>query len=99
MTTIVVRYEPRPDRADENQALVEDVFAELADATPAGLEYQVWRLADGTFIHIAQLDHDDNPLTRLPAFARFVEHIDDRCVPEHRPTAHPATRIGHYRAP
>jgi hypothetical protein len=30
MRTVVVRYETKLDRADENQRLVEKVFAELA---------------------------------------------------------------------
>ena len=35
MSVVVVRYRTKPDRADENQALVEQVFAELA-AVAAG---------------------------------------------------------------
>ena len=36
MTTIVVQYLPRADLADDNQRLVEDVFAELAQTQPDG---------------------------------------------------------------
>ena len=36
MSTTIVRYETKPDRADENQALIERVFAELAANQPEG---------------------------------------------------------------
>jgi hypothetical protein len=43
--TIVVRYETEPDRADENQRLVEEVFAELAERRPdsSGTPRSGWR--------------------------------------------------------
>ena len=37
MTFTVVRYQTKPERADENEALVKDVFAELQAANPDGL--------------------------------------------------------------
>ena len=47
MSTTVVRYTTRPESADENQALVEQVFTELAASRPPGLRYASFRLADG----------------------------------------------------
>ena len=58
MTTIVVQYLPRADLADDNQRLVEDVFAELAQTQPDGIRYATWCLADDTFLHIAELSED-----------------------------------------
>ncbi len=37
--TKVVRYRTKPECADENERLIRDVFAELADARPDGLQY------------------------------------------------------------
>ena len=54
MSTTVVRYRTKPEHADENQRLVEGVFAELAATKPAGLTYATYRLADGTFVHVAR---------------------------------------------
>ena len=71
MSTVVVRYRPAPDRADENQALVEAVFAELAETQPDGLRYATLRLDDGTFVHIAEIEGDENPLATTAAFAEF----------------------------
>ena len=35
-TTKVVRYRTKPEHADENERLVRDVFAELAERNPTG---------------------------------------------------------------
>jgi hypothetical protein len=98
MSTIVVRYRPRDGDADTNEQLIHDVFADLAEAAPDGISYTVWRLADGTFLHIAELAGDDNPLPRSSAFQQFVTGIDGRCGPDDQPVAHSATRIGTYPA-
>jgi hypothetical protein len=98
MGVTIVRYTTKPDRADENQALIEKVFVELDATHPAGLQYASFRLADGvSFVHVAAVETDDgtNPLTRTPAFGEFVREIADRC--EAAPVASDATLVGSYR--
>jgi hypothetical protein len=98
MPTVVVRYETTPDRADENQALIERVFAELNEVQPDGLRYASLRLADGvSFVHIASVASADgsNPLTELPAFTEFVQAIGDRTAV--KPVSTDATVVGAYR--
>ncbi len=97
MSTIVVRYTPQADRADENQRLVGAVFAELAETDPGGLRYATFRLADGTFVHIAEVEGDENPLASTAAFAAFQEGIAERCEPGLGPNPQPATLVGSYR--
>jgi hypothetical protein len=94
--TVVVRYLTRPEAADENQRLVENVFAELGRNDPGGLRYATFRLKDGvTFVHIAIVDGETNPLEHTAAFAEFQRGIADRCVD--RPVASDATLVGSYR--
>jgi len=93
---IVVRYRPRPDQTDENQRLVEAVFAELAANEPGGLRYATLRLADGTFVHIADVDAESNPLADTAAFAEFQKGIVDRCVDGEGPNPQEATLVGSY---
>jgi hypothetical protein len=99
MKATVVRYQAKPDRADENQGLIEAVFADLEDRKPDGFTYQVFRLDDGvSFIHVV-IEHDDveNPdsLQDVPAFQHFVADVAARCdVP---PVAIGATIVGGYR--
>ena len=97
MGVVVVRYRTKPDRADENQALVEKVFGELADTQPEGLRYATFRLADGvSFVHVASVETTDgtNPLSATAAFTEFVRDVGDRC--EDGPVASDATVVGSY---
>jgi hypothetical protein len=97
VATVIVRYRPQADRADENQALVEAVFAELDAADPGGVRYATYRLADGTFVHIADVEADPNPLGNIAAFAEFQKDIASRCDPGEGPDRQPATLVGSYR--
>lgn len=96
MTTTVVRYHARPERADENEALVRDVLDELTGRRPDGLRYHAYRLADDSFVHIIETDDgtDDTTLTSLPAFGRFATTITERVTGG--PHAQPATKIGSF---
>jgi hypothetical protein len=98
MKAIVVRYEVKPDRAAENQQLIEAVFAELDEREPEGFTYQVFRLEDGvSFLHVV-IEHDvdeADSLQAVPAFQAFVVGIADRC--EVAPVATGATVVGSYR--
>lgn len=95
-TMFVVRYATRPESADDNQAAVEKVFAELNEGRPDGLRYATFRLADGvTFVHVAVTEGEHNPLTEVPAFAEFQAGITDRlAAPVDRSEA---TLVGSYR--
>jgi hypothetical protein len=97
MGTIVVRYRPQADQADENQRLVEAVFAELGETDPGGVRYATFRLDDGTFVHIADIEGAENPLAQNAAFGEFQKGIVDRCEPGETPNAQPATLVGSYR--
>lgn len=99
MGTTIVRYHPKTEHADENQRLVEAVFEELAATTPAGLSYTTFRLSDGTFIHIADIEGADNPLNGVAAFAEFLKGIGERCEPGNGPNPQQATVIGAYQSP
>jgi hypothetical protein len=94
----IVQYRTEPDKADENQRLVESVFAELNDRDPGGLRYASFRLADGvSFVHLASIETDDgsNPLSETGAFAEFQREIESRC--SQQPAGQDATLVGSYR--
>lgn len=93
--TKVVRYKTKPECADDNERLIRDVFEELAMQRPNGLRYAAFRLDDGvSFLHVALLDGEENPLTRSAAFAKFQSEIGSRCA--EGPTPSEATVIGDY---
>jgi hypothetical protein len=94
----VVRYTTKPEHADENERLIRKVFAELAEQEPAGIRYAAFRLDDGvSFVHVAVVEGDQNPLTSSAAFGQFQSAIAERCA--QGPAAADATVVGSYRLP
>ncbi len=91
----VIRYQTKPELADENARLIGKVFAELAEVQPDGFHYTAFRLTDGvTFLHVAVLDGDDNPLSTSAAFEAFQSTISGRLVDG--PTQSDAEVVGSY---
>ena len=98
MKTIVVRYQVKPERVEENVKLIEAVFAELDERQPDGFTYKSFRMDDGvSFMHLV-IEHDvDEPdsLQAVPAFQAFLAGIVDRC--DVAPVATGAEVVGGYR--
>jgi hypothetical protein len=93
---MVIRYETKADAAEENQRLVEAVFAQLAADDPGGIRYATFKLADGvSFVHVVVHEGDSDPLSESSAFAAFTAGIGDRVVGP--PVPDEATLVGSYR--
>jgi hypothetical protein len=87
-----------PERAEENQQLIEAVSTELERGELDGFTYKVFRPEDGvSFIH-GWIEHDiadPDSLQVMPAFQAFMADLAGRCdVP---PMATEATVVGGYR--
>jgi hypothetical protein len=92
---VIVRYRTRPDAAEENARLIQDVFASLAELEPGGFTYTAYRLDDGvSFVHVAEHAGTENPLATLPAFAEFQRELGQRVVEPPAPSG--ATVVGSY---
>lgn len=81
MRKVLVRYKVKPGRAEENEALVEAVYAELHKKQVQGVRYTTLKADDGlTFFHLASIETDEgNPLGQLDAFKAFQADIRGRC--------------------
>jgi hypothetical protein len=92
----MVRYKVRPDRADENVALVQAVYEQLARERPEGLHYATFRLPDGvSFMHVViETDQPGRILGEIAAFKAFQADIESRC--EEPPVATEITLVGSY---
>src|SRR5690349_3609895 len=78
---VLVRYQVKPERIAEHEALIRDVMAELASTTPPGIRYGAFKQPDGvSFVHLALIDADKSPLDSSPAFQAFTERIKERIV-------------------
>jgi radical SAM superfamily enzyme with C-terminal helix-hairpin-helix motif len=97
MKRTLIRYDTKPERAEENQRLIEGVFRELHAKAPNGVRYMALRVGTGTFLHFVEVDTADgsNPLPELDAFRSFQSGIRDRQVGPAQSTG--AAIIGHYR--
>ncbi len=96
MGSTMVRYKVRPERAEENVALVQAVYAQLAEARPEGLRYATFRLPDGvSFMHVViETDQAGRILGEFPAFKAFAGTVEERC--EEPPVATELTLVGSY---
>lgn len=98
-STVIVRYELKPERLDEHVGLIEAVFAHLNEAAPDGVHYAAFREADGfTFSHVGHYESDEARAAagENDAFAAFTAEIADRCVVP--PAAAPQEVVGSYGA-
>jgi hypothetical protein len=79
---LVTRYATQSrEAADENQARIEGVFAELNASKPDNVSYLVLRLADDSFVHVSFHNHRDdeaNPVASTAAFAHFQDGHETR---------------------
>jgi len=76
MPSLVIRYKTKPERAEENQELIEKVFAELEAVGASGFGYASFRLDDGvSFVHVVVEEEAPGSvsLAELPAFQANVE--------------------------
>jgi hypothetical protein len=98
MRRVMVRYQVKPEQAEENIRRIAAVFAQLERERPAGLRYLTLRLPDGvSFVHLASVETADgaNPLTALAAFQQFAGTIKERCVEP--PVTSELEVVGSYR--
>jgi hypothetical protein len=85
----------KPERVEEHEALIRAVFDELAKSAPAGIRYGAFKQPDGlSFVHIAFVEAEKNPLNALAAFGAFNEKIKERC--DEPPAVVDLTSVGTY---
>src|SRR4051812_15932138 len=77
-----VRYTARDAAtAEENQRLIDRVFADLASMQPQGLTYRVSRSEDDlSFEHVAVVKHEPNPLLTIDSSKPSSTGINQRVV-------------------
>ena len=76
-----VRYQTKPDRADENERLSRAVFEELRARRTPGVAYALCRAGD-EFVHmfVNFAGDDAEVLTGLPSFQTFGANASERQV-------------------
>jgi hypothetical protein len=92
----MVRYKVKPELVEDNVALVQAVYAELAAKRPEGLHYATFRLPDGvSFMHlVVETDQPGAILGKISAFRAFQADIGARC--DEPPAVSEVTLVGSY---
>jgi hypothetical protein len=90
-----IRYQTKPECTDENQRLIEGVFAALAAEPIPGVRYAAMTDGEGNFAHFVSFDDEKNALLELPAFRVFQENVEDRIADGPHVTR--MTVIGNFR--
>jgi hypothetical protein len=90
---MLVRYRVKPEKCEENQFLIEDVFHELHAKSPPHVRYLVLRLSDGTFCHL--VEDREKTISRLETFSAFRQGGEGRRID--KPQQLEATVVGNYR--
>ena len=93
MPSSLIRYRVKPEKIEENQRLIEEVFRELHAKSPKDVRYLVLKLSDGTFCHL--VEDSSKAVPSLDAFAKFRAGGEERRLEE--PQQLEATPIGNYR--
>jgi hypothetical protein len=95
MPRVMVTYTVREEHVAENERLVRDVYAGLAEIDDPGISYATFKLEDGkTFVHIALIESPKKQdiLSGSPAFQAFQENLGARC--EVPPNPEPLALVG-----
>ncbi len=92
MTSRLITYPVKPEAIEENQKLVEAVFAELHAKSPPRVRYLVLKLEDGSFCHL--VEDEAKVIVGLDAFKAFQNGGAERRL--EAPRLREATIIGDY---
>jgi hypothetical protein len=95
MKRTLIRYKTKPDKTEENQRLIENVFRELKAKSIEDFRYMVLKLGDGSFLHFFEAEDGASPMAGIEAFQLFQAGVRDRCLEP--PQVSEATVIGNYQ--
>src|SRR4051812_23574110 len=81
MTQRMISYEVKEGEAERNEELIRAVFEEARGLGIEDLRYEAYVLDDGvSFVHVVEFPDGENPLAALPAFARYIAEVRERCA-------------------
>lgn len=98
MKHTMIRYRTKPEQSEENQRLIEQVFEELHQKAPIGVQYVALRVDEDVFVHLVGVaEGSENPIPVLDAFRDFRRDIGARCL--EAPMQSSAKVVGSFGVP
>jgi quinol monooxygenase YgiN len=82
MKQMLINYIVKPEKADENTALIKQVFAQLREAQIKGVKYSVYKMSENVFVHVAQFEHEaaHQQFISLESFRTFGKNMAERQI-------------------
>lgn len=70
---VLINYLVKPERVDENVALIKEVFKQLKTAKLTGVKYAAFKMGENVFVHVAQFASEaaNKAFSELEAFKAF----------------------------
>lgn len=91
----LIRYTLKAGEQVQHLEKVREMYKELAQLSPSGLEYSTYLMADGvSFVEFFRSDSGPAPLAASPAFRSLRSTLDARC--ELPPTFVEMRKVGSY---
>lgn len=96
MKQVLINYIVKPEKVDENAALIKQVFAQLREAQLKGVKYSAYKMGENVFVHIAQFENEaaHQLFTSLESFKTFRKNIAERQI--EKPVTNNIEEIGSF---
>jgi quinol monooxygenase YgiN len=94
----IIQYTVKEGKSAENENLIKNVFIQLQSDQPKGIQYNVYKTDENSFIHMISFESDEanKEFTDLAAFKAFRANLNDRI--ESPPVRKELSRVGSYKS-
>ena len=98
MKHVLINYIVKPERADENAALIKQVFKQLKEKQLVGVKYSAYKMGENVFVHIAQFENEaaHQQFTALESFKAFRKDMAERQI--EKPVTNSIEEVGSFVA-
>ena len=98
MKQVLINYIVKPEKVDENAALIRQVFQQMRDEHLKGVKYSAYKMGENIFVHVAQFENEKahQQFTSLESFKAFRENIAERQI--EKPVTNNIEELGSFSA-
>jgi quinol monooxygenase YgiN len=98
MKQVLINYIVKPEKVDENAALIKQVFQQMRDEQLKGVKYSAYKMGENIFVHVAQFESEaaHQQFTSLESFKAFRENIAERQI--EKPVTNNIEELGSFSA-
>jgi quinol monooxygenase YgiN len=96
MKQVLINYIVKPEKVDENAALVRQVFTQLKAVRLGGVKYSVYKMGENVFVHVAQFESEaaHQQFAALESFRLFRQTMAERQI--EKPVTNDIEEVGYF---